>query len=173
LLGKGVKTLAFFFFCTNQSINYIYFHILIWAFGKLLPNTRLLKGKRYDMKKVWAVLGLLALVAMIISGCNVDADNWMSRADATAFKIDNPIPDNENKLEDSDDIAQYKKLYDSIKISSLLRQIKYESKNQGALIEDKQLFPETYTEIEGILTFRGDNHRSLAAWGKVATGEEA
>lgn len=119
------------------------------------------------MTRQWRVLELLALVAITISGCNVDADNWMNRAETAALNIDKTSSVDEKKNEDSQSIEQYKKVYDTVKISSMLRQIRYESKGQEALQREEQVFPEVYTDIEGILTFRGDNHRSTAAWGSA------
>jgi len=105
------------------------------------------------VKRLWGVMVLLAFVTALASACDVDADHAMKNI--------------ENEFEDSQYIAEYKKLYNSIKISKMLRQIRFESKAQGTKPITDQIFSEKYTDIEGILTFRGDNYRSTAAWGKA------
>lgn len=169
---RQIACAVFFVFCTFLRINYVNLHILIWAFGNLLPNYLLLKGKGYIMNRVLVVLVLLALAAGMVTGCNVAADDWRSRTVTTAFKIDNTIQTVKSNPEESETIVQYKKLYGSIKLSSMLRQIKYESKVGETIQQEDQIFPEVYTDIPGVLTFRGDNHRSTAAWGLVMAKEK-
>lgn len=126
------------------------------------------------IKRLCGILILPALVAASVSACNVNADNAAKRVDAVSFKIDETIgvkSTDEEKTEDFQTIAEYKKLYKATKANPSLNKISYESKLPEGLVEEEQLFPENYTDIEGILTFRGNNYRNTAAWGRVKLEE--
>ncbi|MDF2519724.1 MAG: hypothetical protein K0R84_352 [Clostridia bacterium] len=126
------------------------------------------------MKRLCGILILPALVAVSVSACNVNADNAAKRVDAVSFKTDEATgvkSTDEEKTEDPQSIAEYKKLYEAMKVNPSLNQISYESKLPEGLVEEEQLFPGSYTDIEGILTFRGNNYRNTAAWGRVKLQE--
>lgn len=55
-----------------------------------------------------------------------------------------------------------------IDLNSSLGLINYDIKSEEEnFIDNSQIFPKTYTEIEGIITFRGNNFRNTASFGKV------
>jgi hypothetical protein len=116
------------------------------------------------MKKLICLYIFIIFITSILIGCsNTVQTAVVAPSKAAALQH----TESEAAQTAFDEISSYKKLYKSIKPSPTLNQIKYENVRVNESISLVQSFPEKYSDVEGVLTFRGNHYRDSAAWGKV------
>jgi outer membrane protein assembly factor BamB len=117
------------------------------------------------MKKTNCLHIFIIFFILVLVGCSNTTKALIAiPSEAVAYKH----TESEAIQTEFDELSAYKKLYKSIKLSSTPNQIKYENLIAGVPTDLEQAFPDKYTDIEGVLTFRGNNYRDSAAWGKIS-----
>lgn len=115
------------------------------------------------MKKSLCIYMILIFI-LVLSGCGISV-KAETAGSAKAVTIQDSA--NNTARSESEEIAAYKQLQNNIKPSPTLNEIKYDSKKVTEAEGIVQIFPDKYSDIEGVLTFRGNNLRDFAAWGKT------
>ena len=84
---------------------------------------------------------------------------------------DKEVIETDSKVEGKEVVEYIKKIEYSkpieLPINDSLGLINYQTKAKQLNLLKGQLFPEVYTKMEGILTFRGNNFRNTASYGRV------
>jgi len=113
------------------------------------------------MKKLTGLYILLFITVVFAAGCGSGAQAAMAVPMQTA-----EIQVQQEKTK-TDEITEYKELLSSMQPSSTLDQINHEKLPLSSISSEEQFFVGPYSEVEGVLTFRGTPFRDSAAWGKA------
>lgn len=116
------------------------------------------------MKKTNYFYSAIILFIFLLAGCS----NAVPTTKVTPSKEAlTQLPEVQIHHNEIDEISAFKKLYILSKPNPSLSKIKYEKTAEGTLQYAEQLFSDVYSDMEGVLTFRGNPYRDSAAWGKV------
>lgn len=118
------------------------------------------------LKRLYIVL---LMIVMQTSGCVSNAQAAMTE---TAEHVDIQAPEVKIQEKETNDIEVYKRLIEGISPSPTLSQIQCQQTPTTSISSEEVFFQDSYSDIEGVLTFRGNHYRDSAAWGKISMQEK-